>query len=277
MSVTPNERNISAYVMHYSPLSERRENLESKIASLSPEWVTEEDVILESLPWRHKQKVLGVAQRNIAADLGVNSRSLSRSRKRARVESFYLRYMSFLGKKYQIHSLGSLPSFEKLPREILELNAMHIYALFLFLQSGKEWGLFFEDDALIEQDFFNKVEGIGDLRFSKPVWINLNGGAGLVRTSSDPAPDEHGLFKVIPPNTRCATAYMINREYVERLKDLILVHGLPDWLPIDVLFQVANRKLRAKSFWSDPPVVTQGSESGFYKSNLTKIREKKKH
>jgi hypothetical protein len=180
--------------------------------------------------------------------------------------------MSLLGKKFKLYSYGSLPPFKKLPDEILELNAMHIYAAFLFLQSDKEWGLFFEDDAIIEPDFFNRIEDLANLNFSKPVWINLNDGAGLSRTNSDPRPDKNGLFRVIPPSTRCATAYMINRSYVKRLKDLILVHGLSDWLPIDVFYQIANRKLRATAFWSEPPIVIQGSESGVYKSNLGKLR-----
>lgn len=149
---------------------------------------------------------------------------------------------------------------------------MHVYALFLFLQSDCEWGLFLEDDAIPEQDFFIKLEKIAKLKRKKPIWINLNSGAGLVRTSSDPQPDKYGLFRVIPANTRCATAYMINRAYAVRLKDLILVHGLADWLPIDLFYQVANRKLRAKSFWIEPPVVVQGSESGRYDSGLGKHR-----
>lgn len=272
MTTTSVEFELASYVIHYSPLVDRKSFLQPQLKLLEPEWVTESDVVPESLPWRHSERVLGVSKRQIAADLGVNARSISRSRRKARFESYYLRYMSLVGRKYQKHSYGSLPRFERLPKQILELNAMHIYAIFLFLQSGKEWGLVLEDDAVMEPNFFEKLEGICKLKYSKPVWMNLNGGAGLVRTKSDPSPDMNGLFQVIPPTTRCATAYVINRRYVERLKDLILVHGLPDWLPIDVFYQVANRKLRAQAFWSEPPIVIQGSESGRYKSNLGQHR-----
>lgn len=263
---------LASYVIHYSPLTDRRTYLESQLSSIEPEWITEEDVVPESLPWRHNERVLGVSKRQIAADLGVNARSISSTRRQARLEGCYLRYLSFLGGRFHSHTFGSLPRFKRLPKQILELNAMHIYALFLFLQSGKEWGLVFEDDAVLKPSFFEKLEEISKLRYTRPVWINLNDGADLVRTESDPIPDQNGLFRVKPPTTRCATTYLINRNYVLRLKDLILVHGLPDWLPIDVFYQVANRKLRALSFWSEPSIVIQGSESGKYKSNLGRYR-----
>jgi hypothetical protein len=263
---------FGCYVIHFSPLRERRSFLEKALSGVRTDWVTESDVIVESYPWRNSDRVFGVSRRMIASDLGINARSLSRSRRQATYESYVYRFASLFGKRFKKVSFGSLPNDARLPRNILELNVMHIHAVLLFIQDNKEWGLFLEDDSVFSQEGLKQVSVISKEKKLKPTWINLNDGAGLARTSSEKTVNEAGLFRVKPPATKCASAYVINREYALRLKDLIMVHGIPDWLPIDVLYQVANRKMHAESYWSEPIRFIQGSSSGIYKSSLESLR-----
>lgn len=266
------DQGFGCYVIHFSPLRERRSFLEKALTEVRTEWVTELDVIVESYPWRNSNRVLGVSRRTIASDLGINARSLTRSRRRATYESYFYRYASLFGERFKKVKFGSLPDDARLPRNILELNVMHIHSVLLFIQDNKEWGLFLEDDSVFSEEGLGQVSIISREKKLKPTWINLNDGAGLARTSSEKTVNEAGLFRVKPPATRCASAYMINREYALRLKDLIMVHGIPDWLPIDILYQVANRKMRSESYWSEPVRFIQGSSSGIYKSSLESLR-----
>lgn len=268
----PLNQEIKCYAIHYSPLVERRKFLESALNEVDVEWITEDLVIVESYPWRHTRRVFGVTRRRIATDLGINARTLSRTRQRAKRESYLYQFASFFGPRFKKTTFGSLPSDDRLPKRILELNAMHIHAILLFLQENKEWGLFLEDDSVFDEKGLDQARLIAKLNKHGPTWINLNDGAGLERTNSDPIVDENGLFRVKPPTTRCASAYMINREYALRFKDLMMVHGLPDWLPIDLIYQVANRKMSAESYWSEPAKFVQGSSAGIYKSNLESLR-----
>jgi len=264
---------FSCYVIHYTPLVERRQFLEKALSEIEVNWVTEKNVSVENYPWRNTNYVFGVSKRLIAADLGINARSLSRTRRRARFESYLYRYASLLGSNFEETTYGSLPRYKRLPQRILELNSMHLNALMLFLQENHEWALLLEDDAVFSQDGISQVQMISQEKRKGAVWINLNDGAGLKRTASEKRINKNGLFRVTPPTTRCASAYMFNRKYAKNMNDLIEVHGLPDWLPIDVIFQVANRKIKAESYWSEPAKFVQGSESGFYKSNFKSLRE----
>jgi hypothetical protein len=49
---------------------------------------------------------------------------------------------------------------------------------------------------------------------------------------------------------------------------LIDDNGVPDWLPIDLIYQALLRKTKATSYWQDPPSFIQGSEDGSYKSTF---------
>ena len=269
-----NKENFECFVIHYTPLVKRKSYLEVKLKTLEPTWVTEKDVDIHKILWKIEGHVFGVSKRLIASDLGVNSRSLSRSRRKATVESLVFRYASLLGKQFHHITYGSLPSITRLPDKILEVSAMHVKAVRKFLISKKEWGLFLEDDSIFDSQSLLIVNEIANRRERKPCWINLNDGAGLGKTKSDPKSDDLGFFRVKPPSTRCASAYIINRSYALRFEELVKTYGLPGWLPIDCIYHVANRRMSALSYWSEKSIFIQGSESGAYCSNLEQVRRK---
>jgi hypothetical protein len=82
----------------------------------------------------------------------------------------------------------------------------------------------------------------------------------------------YGLFKVKPASTRCAVAYMVSRDLGLKMNDIIDKHGVPNWLPIDLIYQALLRKCKATAYWQDPPIFIQGSENGSYKSTFEVIR-----
>jgi hypothetical protein len=261
------------YIIHYSPLKERRTFLEVSLPqALGAQWITESDVKairrVTSSAWTSSKTVFGVSPRRIGVDLRTNIKSFVKSRRAAYIESIILSLMSYLPLFPNRFRYGGIPKWKEIPYSAKEVMTMHLEAISRALQSGKEWALILEDDAVPNHFNMENLKGfLLETKSSKPIWINLNSGQRLVRTSSDPSPDRYGFFRVRPPATRCATAYLINRAYMTGFESLLKHHPLPNWLGIDFVLQVANRKLRAKSYWTEPVMFLQGSETGKYSSN----------
>jgi hypothetical protein len=259
---------LPIFVIHYSPLKERRDYLVNKLPHFT-EWITENSILPEIKRNFEQGKVFGVSERIVGMDLGVTARSLIKSRKKARFEGYLLFLMSFLGPTNNKYTTGSLPVNSTLPKSQLELQKMHYAAILKGLELNQPWILILEDDSILTSNALNRLgDMLENLPKTKSIWINLNSGAGLKRTKSDNKPDSNGLYEVVPPSTRCTTSYIINSKFATNFKVLVEKYGMPDWLPIDYVFNVALRKTKSKAFWQDPPFILQGSETGAYRSNL---------
>jgi len=269
------KENLSTFMIHYTPLRERRDYLIRGIPKeLEVYWVTEKDIAQDNFSWMEadfSETVLGVPLRKVALDLGVNSRSQIKPRLVARLEGIAFDYLSrfFKGKENLV--FGSLPKVEKLNRRILDVTRMHLKAIQEAKALNTEWTLILEDDAIFDEGFLEQIRNISLWENRRAIWVNLNSGANLSRTRFDRKPNSDGIFELKPASTRCATAYMINRIYLEKSIEIFQRYGVPNFLPIDVIFQVMNRSISAKSFWSHPPTVIQGSEAGLYSSNLRNL------
>jgi len=271
------EDKFATYIIHYTPLRKRRKFIEGVVETLlRVNWITEREVVPDSFHHNLNPRVFSIPPNRIALDLGTNSRSIIKSRRKAFAEGVFLQIISFLPFFPVNFRLGSLPDVHKLSAAILELNEMHVTALRRARSNNYPWVLVLEDDAIPQENWLSRVIEIVEYDWpNKPIWINLNSGANLTRTSSDKKLEDLDLFRVKPPTTRCSTAYLVNMAYIKGFTNLVDSYGLPAWLPIDVIFQVANRKLSSKSYWAEPEIFTQGSESGKYSSNLAKHRVQK--
>ena len=266
----PNIKNISIFIIHYSKLIDRKNYLDKIIINnnISAEWISEKDCYpFESTPINEKN-ILGISPKILGMDLGVNSRSLVFSRRKARFQGYILFLRSFISHKNNLLTTGSLPIKTSLPEPQLEVQRMHITALKRGIQTNSKWILILEDDAIPTEGAFDLVNKIINNFKAVNTWINLNSGAGLKRTKSDPNPDSFGLFQVTPAATRCVTACLISRDLALKILELVDKHGLPEWLPIDFILQAALRKTRARAFWQEPVCFLQGSEEGHYESSL---------
>jgi len=263
-------KNISIYFIHYSKLIDRKSYLDKIIINnnISAEWITEKDYYpFKSSPTNEKN-IMGISLKKLGMDLGVNSRSLVFSRSKARFQGYVLLLRSFISHKNNLLSTGSLPAKKSLPEPQLEVQRMHMTALKRGIETNSKWILILEDDAIPSEGAFELVNKIIENIKPTNTWVNLNSGAGLKRTKSDPVPDIFGLFQVSPAATRCVTACLISRDLAIKILELVGKHGLPEWLPIDFILQAALRKTKARAFWQEPVSFLQGSEEGHYKSSL---------
>jgi len=268
---------LSIFVVHYSKLIKRKELLTQIFTenSIDVVWITEEYADLLQWEPHQKKKILGISEKKLGMDLGINSRSLVVNRKRARIQGLILYCRSFFSKNNS-YTTGSLPPKKTLPKAWLEVQRMHLTALRKGVNSKNDWILILEDDAIPSKDAFLKIQKIIQTVRPQNKWISLNAGAGLTRTSSDPKPDSNDLFRVRPAATRCAVSYLVSNDLATKIMFELDRLGLPDWLPIDLVYQALLRKTRAHAFWQEPPVFEQGSESGQYPSKFELIRNPSK-
>jgi GR25 family glycosyltransferase involved in LPS biosynthesis len=110
---------------------------------------------------------------------------------------------------------------------------MHLTALVAGIEKNSKWIFILEDDAIPASYAFENVNEILENVINKNTWINLNSGAGLVRTRSDKNPDSLGLFQVKPASIRCAVAYLVSIDLAKKIMELsswigeIKVHPAP--------------------------------------------------
>ena len=267
--------NLSIFIVHYSKLVDRKAFLNKIIQEnkLHVEWITENDFTFIKKHLSSSRKILGISEKKLGMDLGITSRSLVHSRRKARLQGYFLFFRSFIGKKNNTYTTGSLPPRIALPTSWQEVQHMHFAALRRGIASNSKWILILEDDAVPTKGAINLTIDIAKTLNKINTWINLNSGVGLMRTKSDLTPDKYGLFKVKPASTRCAVAYMVSRDLAIKMMRLIDINGVPDWLPIDLVYQALLRKTKATSYWQDPPSFIQGSENGSYISTFEVSRE----
>jgi hypothetical protein len=263
-------QNYSVFVVHYTELKNRKAHLSYYFEkwNVQAAWITEKNYDQFKSSPTSRINILGVSPKMLGMDLGVNSRSLVVSRQKAKFQGYFLFLRSYISHKNNLLTTGSLPIKKSLPKPQLEVQRMHMTALKRGIETNSRWILILEDDAIPAEGAFDLVNKIIDDFKAVNTWINLNSGAGLKRTKSDPTPDSFGLFQVTPAATRCVTACLISRDLALKILKLVDKHGLPEWLPIDFILQAALRKTKARAFWQEPVCFLQGSEEGHYKSSL---------
>lgn len=261
---------FNTQVVHYTPLKDRHEYLSRISKTVLPlNFITEKDLHFINQRFIHTKKVFGINPIRYGFNLGVNSRALSTTRRKATIEGFRLLAIGLTLRKYRKVMTGSIPQFSKLATSQLELSAMHVAAIRTGYESNSPWILILEDDARISENLDLNIESVCQMfQKERKVFINLNSGAGMLHTKSDPKPNNLGIYRVKPIGVRCTTSYLINRFTAGKLLDLFSSERLQDWLPIDIQMQIALQKINAKTYWQDPPTFIQGSEDGTYSSNL---------
>lgn len=262
------------YVIHYSKLVDRHAYLSEALKGWpgSPTWITEKNFssFNESIP--EKGFTHGISDERIARDGWINTRAQNYSRRSAFFQALILYSFDILGIKRGKLSKKWAPSpRNKLSVAWLEVQRMHLTAIDHAIAENNNWILVLEDDSIIKAEAFSKIERIIQSTKAQNTWINLNSGAGLKPSPSD-RPNKNGVFRVRPPATRCAVAYLISRDVGVNFVNEAKTKGIPNWLPIDFYFQVLLRKYKVRSYWTEPSLIDQGSETGNYESGFENYR-----
>lgn len=168
--------------------------------------------------------------------------------------------------------VGSLkyPSGCSKPRDItpqeLSLVVKHYRAYELIVENNYESALVLEDDVVFCKDFVNHFNYF--LELSPDDWdmIFIGSGAGL---RIHPSLLKEGQCAYLKPHpaTKCTDSYLITQKAAKILKDTML----PMTLGADFELNYQLYKNDFKVYWWEPPVITQGSQIGMYKSAIQEL------
>ena len=263
-------------VIHYSPLTERKQHL-NHLVDFFPEleWITERHIPdIKKSQYRFVEEINLMKEIDFAAGLRLNSFTQQYSRSMSKFIIELLKFISRFNTRAKSSIMGSLPQRKALPSHWHEVALMHLEALERGIAANKYWILVLEDDAVIQENFTSTLQDLSKFPKHDRVWINLNDGVGpnLFTKKSDSPLAFGGFYRIKPPMNRCTVAYLVNRNLAMEILNEFKLHGIVNWIPIDFALDSIIKKLKVNCFWQDPSCVLQGSSNGKYKSNLQPYR-----
>ncbi len=276
MNTQIDPQRIFLAVIHYSPLKDRRKFLEKELPrDLDAHWITEGTITEEPIfKLTFNRSSLGIPLIDVASGFRHNSFTQKYSRRISGWITHSLKFCSKYIKRAESSLLGALPPQIDSHTKFQELKLMHFTALHKGVLSGKDWIVVLEDDAVLTEKFRDSLNFLQTLNTKDTHWINFNDGKGpnLFKTKSDPKGDALGFYKLSIGSTRCGVAYAVNVKYAIQILGKLKTYGVPDWIPIDLIFDAILKDSNASCYWQDPASVLQGSSNGVYQSNYQTLR-----
>jgi GR25 family glycosyltransferase involved in LPS biosynthesis len=150
------------------------------------------------------------------------------------------------------------PAFRRINMAEISCTIKHIKAMELIAQNGD--GFIIEDDVLLKENFvenFNKA--IDELPED---WDVIMIGAGC--NMHVPSTPDKLFYKVSDPATRCLDSYLVSQSAAQKLiKTIKPFQTISDW---ELAWQLHLNNLT--TYWLEPSLCVQGSETGVYKTTL---------
>lgn len=154
-------------------------------------------------------------------------------------------------------------SFRKLNLAEISLTMKHCHIMKRISEECKEYALVLEDDVVFEDNF---VEKFNDYLSKTPNdWdvIFLGNCCGL-RIPAEERQEGKVAYIKQHPASKCTDSFLIKKHLAEKLSVTMKpFNTICDW---EYSYQFCLHN--AKVYWWEPPIVTQGSENGLYKSVL---------
>ncbi len=233
-----NISNVSFFIIHYTPLTDRKEYLTAQLNSLgieNYEWITEKDIEHYDL-----QAMYDTSQ-----------------------ERFQKRLKTDFGK---MHS----GIFHQMKQNEIEVTAQHIEAIKRMHHRNLDHAIILEDDVVFDNKFIKKMniyikqlpqdydifyfgEGCGALHIKRNIKEKIQGAFG-----------KKNVFKRNNCQSRYADSYMLSKKAIDRLTPLVDTFQFP----IDWEMNYLQIKLSMNIYWGEPTLSFQGSSSGKFKSGL---------
>ncbi|HZT15337.1 MAG TPA: glycosyltransferase family 25 protein [Gaiellaceae bacterium] len=224
---------LPVYVVHGRRLVERRERLSAALEAqgIAAEWVTEPDAT-----------------------------RLTRDVRRR----FYRKSRRAWSLRARETPKPSTPFRELAPVEVAA-TISHVEILDRIARSGQEWGLVFEDDAVLEDDFAERFDRcFADTPEDADV-VFLGDAYGF--RVAEPEPGRH-FYRKDHPASKCTDSYLIRARAAEAIRSTIVPFTFPiDW-ELNYHFKLHDLVV----YWLEPPLVTQGSFAGIYDSSIAYVR-----
>jgi GR25 family glycosyltransferase involved in LPS biosynthesis len=150
--------------------------------------------------------------------------------------------------------------FRQLSDREIAVTIAHAQTLARIGRSPMDWAIVFEDDAVLAPGFADEFDDwFADLPADADV-VYLGSCCGL--RIADSVSGEH-FYRKEHPATKCSDSTLYSRSAAAALaRELV-----PFSLTIDWELNHHLRRLDLAVYWLEPPLVTQGSETGIYSSS----------
>ncbi|MGD0232668.1 MAG: polysaccharide pyruvyl transferase family protein [Syntrophorhabdales bacterium] len=143
----------------------------------------------------------------------------------------------------------------------LSLCCKHAEALRLIAENDDPYAIIFEDDVVLVDDFKHRF--VSSLADTPQDWDIIFLGSAFWH--KPPERNSGKLsYKMEPPRGKCSDSYMVTPKTAR----LLLDHMVPFTQPMDWELIYWMNELQLNCFWWEPPIVTQGSQSGKFNSSL---------
>ncbi len=147
----------------------------------------------------------------------------------------------------------------------------HIHALKQFLESGSEWALIAESDAIVLPDSHAKIQDLLNSKLFQmpdfPVYVNLAGGLVLDDLGVELAEwRELHLSSPTPPSSNTSCAYLINRLTAVRAENTLLLYPHLQLLGVDWMWNEVLHDGQVTTLHHIPPLLQHGSLQGMTES-----------
>ena len=163
----------------------------------------------------------------------------------------------------------------------VELIAQHMKCFENFLKTDHDFCVILEDDAHVSPNIISAnqlkkylSEIIYDLPLDKPIFCDLSKSLNISMveyTKNRTCVNSSRIHEVVPGQTQCASAYLINRSTAQHIYKLYKHSEV--FMPIDYLLSFFLQKAQIRTFWCNKSIFYQGSMSGQSTSNF-EVRSK---
>ncbi len=134
-----------------------------------------------------------------------------------------------------------------------------------------EYALFLEDDAILDADFKNKLDGYLKQMPSDCDMLFIGDGCNLHIPSYITQSANTNIFVKThdgPGSTRCTDSIVVRKTIANKLLEVIKSYKYKIKLPVDWFLNVTLRALNAHVYWAEPTIVSQGSQNGEFTSAI---------
>jgi len=155
----------------------------------------------------------------------------------------------------------------------IAISLSHFYA-YKQISDKYDNGLIFEDDVVLSDNFIEKINNyITELPKDYDM-LFIGDGCNLHIEQDKLIPNKYIYEKCLYPTSwggdgagRCTDSYLVNKECAKTICKYINNLSYKINLPFDWWLNIAARDNKFKVYWSEPTIVTQGTQNGLFLSS----------
>jgi glycosyl transferase family 25 len=155
----------------------------------------------------------------------------------------------------------------------IAISLSHFYA-YKQISDKYDNGLIFEDDIILSNDFINIFNKYLSQLPEDYDMLFIGNGCNLHIERHKLIPNKYIYEKCLHPTSwggdgagRCTDSYLVNKKCAKKICEYINNLSYKIQLPIDWFLNVFSRDNNFKVYWSEPTIVTQGTQNGLFISS----------